>query len=73
MSISRKHFEAIAKIIGERDYQITDGQHYLSEAEARGFRIALELIVQDLGNMFEDENENFDYERFHDACFTHAE
>ena len=73
MSMSKKHFKAIAQIIADRDYQIVDGQHRLTKAEAIGYTVALVNLAEDLGNYFEAQNERFEYEQFQEACFTHSE
>lgn len=64
MSMTRRHFEAIARAIRENtthvDLEIaTDGEILLKDK-----------IVSVLSDLFQEENPRFDSYRFKEACYT---
>ena len=59
MSLSKKHFKAIADIIAKNTYtQANDGYKYVS----------LEVLIDELVSYFSHENSRFDALRFERAC-----
>lgn len=65
MSLSRKHFEAVAEIIQTRKGTILrDPAAGFDEGFEAGQTVMLEDIANDLANYFGGENPNFDVDRF---------
>lgn len=66
MSMSRKHYEAMAQIIrAERNVGHDDG---MSPDMIAGIDLATRNIAGQLATVFQIDNPNFDRNRFFDAC-----
>lgn len=66
MSMTRKHFEAIAADI--KDAQIEANQFTLSDAELSQSLEGIRMVADRLADTFERFNDNFDRARFIKAC-----
>jgi len=69
MSLSRKHFEAIAQIIVELK---NDSLYSAFQIDQYKWIDSSRLIFK-LGEYFRDQNPNFEFARFYDACKTKGE
>jgi len=66
MSMTRKHFEAIASIVRDRKFDPDD--KYLTPGFKKGAEATRRSMAGALADYFRHENPNFDRERFLKAC-----
>jgi hypothetical protein len=67
--LTRKHFEAIAKIVSaNRDFARWQTKVNPDLAPEDAVNHTLDCIVNELGAIFKQENPNFKVEKFKDAC-----
>lgn len=68
MSLSRKHFKALADIITNARALATDDLVTQDPAHVAGYRQALAFMERDIADFCADHNPNFDRARFLAAC-----
>ncbi len=66
--ITRKHYNEMAKIIKEASWLIDKGPH-----TAKDIGIDYYKVIMNLGYYFEEDNPNFDYGKWCDACTPNEE
>lgn len=68
--MTKKHFEAIARIIKDR-FEFIDRQRVhteTTEAFDMGYCLAAEAVAEELAAVFAEVNPNFDRDKFLTAC-----
>ena len=66
--ITKKHYNAMAEIIREASWLIDRGSHNAKEVGIDPYD-----LVMNLGYYFQEDNPNFDYEKWCNACTPEEE
>ena len=68
MALSRKHFEAVARILESNNAPVEDSTPGFIEGWEAGREAMRRDVANDLADYFATENPNFDRQRFLKAC-----